>query len=90
MRPIVDVAGQELIWHRKGLLKREFTLHAGDEPMATLQWQKALGSLALYATAGDTWTFKRGGFWHPHVTVRTEGSDADLATSRRTWAAAAP
>jgi len=80
MRPIVDAAGQELVWHRDGLLKREFTLHAGDEPVATLQWQKAFGSLVLYATADGSRTFKRGGFWHPHVTVRTEGSDADIAT----------
>jgi len=80
MRRIEDAAGQELSWHRDGMIKREFTLQAGDEPVATLQWQKAFGSLARYATGDGSWTLKRGGFWHPHVTVRTEGSDADIAT----------
>jgi len=90
MRRIENVTGHELIRHRDGMIKREFTLQSGSEPMATLQWQKVFCSLALYTTADGSWTFKRGGFWHPHVTVPPKARMLTSPPLRPTWAAAAP
>lgn len=85
MRSIRDVAGQEFIWEQPHALERRYELRAGDETLATLRWQKRLGTLAVAETADARWTFKRAGFWHPRVTVRAEGSDTDLAVFTPGW-----
>ena len=83
MRPISEVAGEELLWIQPAARKRDHELHAGDDVVATLHFQR--GSLADAEAAGAHWTFKREGFWHPRVTVRTAGSDADLAVFHPRW-----
>ena len=83
MRPISEVAGQELLWVQPAVRKREHELHAGDDVVATLHFQR--GSLADAVAAGGHWTFKRQGFWHPRVTVRTAGSDTDIAVFQPRW-----
>ena len=42
-------------------------------------------SLANAQTAGQQWTFKREGFWHPQVTVREQGSDDNVAVFKPGW-----
>jgi hypothetical protein len=64
--------------------KRKHELRAGEDPVATLRFQR--GSLADAEAEGHHWTFKRQGFWHPRVTVRVPGSDADVAIFRPHWA----
>ena len=83
MRPISEVAGQELLWVQPAVRKREHELRAGDDVVATLRFQR--GSLADAQAAGGHWTFKRQGFWHPRVTVRTAGSDTDIAVFQPRW-----
>jgi hypothetical protein len=80
---IADVAGQELLWVQPTARKRAHELRAGDAIVATLDFQR--GSLADAEADGHHWTFKRQGFWHPRVTVRAEGSDADLAVFYPRW-----
>jgi hypothetical protein len=85
MRLISEVGSQELQWTQPSVRRSAYELRAGDEVVALLCWQKACGSLAD-ATAGDShWTFKRAGFWHPRVTVRVPGSDADVAIFTARW-----
>ena len=83
MRPISEIAGQELLWVQPAARKREHELRAGDDVVATLRFQR--GSLADAEAAGGHWTFKRQGFWHPRVTVRTAGSDTDIAVFQPRW-----
>ena len=83
MRAIAEVAGQELLWTQPAARRREHQLRAGDEVVATLAFQR--GSLADAEAAGGHWTFKRQGFWQPRVTVRTAGSEADLAVFHPRW-----
>ncbi len=83
MRPINEVADQELLWVQPAALKRGHELRAGDEVVATLVFQR--GSLADAVAADGHWTFKRAGFWHPRVTVRVAGTDTDLAVFRPRW-----
>ncbi len=79
MKPFSELSGRPLTWIQKGALHAEHELRAGDEVVATLQWPKALGTLALAVTAESRWTLKRAGFLRPRVTVRSEGHESDLA-----------
>ncbi|HEX9095787.1 MAG TPA: hypothetical protein VF990_06735 [Candidatus Dormibacteraeota bacterium] len=83
MRSISEVAAEDLLWLQPAARKRDHELRAGDDVVATLHFQR--GSLADAEAAGAHWTFKRQGFWHPRVTVRTAGSDADLAVFHPRW-----
>jgi hypothetical protein len=85
MQELHTAIGRELTWQQPRLLEREYELRAGDELLATLRWVRRLGTLALAETARERWTFKRAGFWRPRVTVRAEGTDADLATFEANW-----
>jgi len=83
MRRLAEVVGQELRWTRPSARRRYDELRSGEEPVATLQWKK--GSLAVAEVATARWTFKRQGFWRQRVTVRREGSDADIAGFDLGW-----
>ncbi|OLE78780.1 MAG: hypothetical protein AUG06_09520 [Actinobacteria bacterium 13_1_20CM_2_65_11] len=83
MQKIAEVADQELVWSQPARLKQAFELQAANEVVATLQFQRA--SLAAGEVADQQWTFKREGFWHPQITVRVAGSDANLAVFKPAW-----
>ena len=83
MRLISETAGQELLGIQPAARKREHELRAGDDVVATLRFQR--GSLADAEAEANHWTFKRQGFWHPRVTVRAAGSDADIAVFHPRW-----
>jgi hypothetical protein len=85
MKALREVADQELTWVQPRVVERTYALQAGDEVLATLRWEKALGSLALAEAAEGRWTFKRVGLLHPRVTVRTPGAEIDLATVDFRW-----
>jgi hypothetical protein len=74
-----------LRWVQPDAKKRFFELRSGDDAIATLSWEKALGTLATAQTAEKTWTFKRVGFFNTRVTVRSPGSEADIATFKPSW-----
>jgi hypothetical protein len=84
VRPISEVAGEELLWIQPAARKREHELRAGEDVVATLCFQR--GSLADAEADAQHWTFKRQGFWHPRITVRVPGSDADIAVFHAHWA----
>jgi len=87
MRSISELAGTDLLWEQPARTERAFELHAGEELVAVLRFQR--GSLADAAVADCRWTFKREGFWHPRLTVRMPGADTDtdLAVFRASWTA---
>jgi hypothetical protein len=85
MKPLRDLVGRELTWTQPERFHRRFELRSDAEVIATLQWEKAFGSLAAAVTADGGWTFKRGGFLKPHVTVREEGKASNLAVFEPGW-----
>lgn len=82
MQALLETGRHELVWTQPRARTPAYELYAGEDLVATLHWR---GSLAEACTAGCQWTFERGGLWHPHVTVRAAGSDADLATFTARW-----
>src|SRR5262245_29215603 len=72
-------------WQPTSSFKRVYELRAGVEILGMLRWEKACGSLAVAECAHRAWTFKRGGFLSPRVTVRTPGSDLDSAVLSTQW-----
>ena len=83
MLTINEVAMGELVWVQPARLKQEFELHAGADVVGTLRFERS--SLAIGETADQRWTFKREGFWHPRITVRVQGSDANVALFSPGW-----
>jgi hypothetical protein len=80
----VDLSTQPQ-WVQPKTFERRYRLMVDDQEVAALDFQSAFGSLAAAATSTDRWTFKRVGFFNPRVTVRREGSEADLAVYRPRW-----
>ncbi len=68
-----------LRWIRTSESPAEFTLSAGETPVAVLRWKAHGGSLATAETASGRWTLKRVGFLNPQITVRPEGTPETLA-----------
>jgi hypothetical protein len=60
-----------LVWAQPKALRREYQLKNDDELVGGLRFEKSYGSLATAEVASQDWTFKREGFLHPRVTVRT-------------------
>lgn len=71
------------MWTQPARSKQAFELRATSDVVATLQFERA--SLATGEAAEQGWTFKREGFWHPQITVRLAGSDANLAVFKPAW-----
>jgi hypothetical protein len=85
MKTIRDVLEQPLLWTQPSAFQRVFELHAGDDVVGTLRWQKAFGSLALAESSDGVWSFKRSGFLRPKVTVRVPGSETECAAFKPSW-----
>jgi hypothetical protein len=83
VRAIAEVSNQDLVWVQPARSKQAFELCASADVVAALRFERS--SLADAETAGQQWTFKREGFWHPQVTVREPGSDANLAVFKPGW-----
>lgn len=83
MRAMNAVPTRELTWKQPSKRQRTYLLVAEDQVVATIHWVR--GSLAEAESAEGRWTFKRAGFLRPRVTVRTEGSETDLAVFHSTW-----
>jgi hypothetical protein len=76
---------RELKWTQPELLKRYFELLCGDDRIGTLRWEKSFCSLATAEASEGQWTFERGGFLRPHVTVRESGSAETIAMFEASW-----
>jgi hypothetical protein len=44
-----------------------------------------MGTLAQATSGNQAWTFKRSGVFHPHVTVRREGAEENVAVFTPSW-----
>lgn len=82
MIKMANLIGQELKWVQPHALKMEYELHAGDMVAGNLNFRSSFGSFATATSADGSWTFKRVGFWQTKVTVRSSGTETDLAVFR--------
>jgi hypothetical protein len=76
---IANFAGTPLYWVQPKAFERWFELRAGDQVIATLEWETSCGTLARGSAPDGSWTFKRVGFLNPRITVRQSGSEVDIA-----------
>ena len=83
VRAIAGFADQELVWVQPARLKQAFELHAADDVVATLRFERS--SLATGESGDERWTFKREGFWHPQITVRLPDSEDNVAVFKPSW-----
>lgn len=72
-------------WKSAKRFQRRYELRAGPEVCATLNFASAFGSLAEAEAAEGRWTFKRGGFLRPRVTVRDAATEKELGVFAATW-----
>lgn len=82
-----DSGRDGLSWLHGGRGRSEYRLVRDRTTIATLRFANAWGSLATGDADGSQWTFKRVGFFRPRMTVRAQGSDADLAVFEPGWGA---
>lgn len=76
LRPFSSVDLIALRWVRAAGVPHEFLLQSADVAVAGLDFVGSVGSLAHARTSNDAWTLKRGGFLHPHVSIRrADGTD---------------
>jgi len=77
--PLSSVDPTALRWLRTAEEPAEYTLSAGDAPVAQIRWAKPGGSLASAETADAHWTLRRVGFLTTHLTLRADGAPSDAA-----------
>ncbi len=77
MRRLGEV--KTLSMSKRGFFERLYEVHAGGDLRATLSFESAFGGTATGLFGGDSWTFKRSGFFGNRVTVRKATSELDDA-----------
>ena len=85
LRSFEGVAGMELSWERVKGGHGQHALTSAQDLFATLQREKASGSLFTGTAEAGTWTFKRTGFFHTRMAVRVAGGVQDLAVFSPRW-----
>ena len=77
--PFASIDRSALRWLRTAESPAEYTLLAGDAPVAVLTWESQGGSRAMGKTADGEWRFERRGLLSPRLTVRPSNGDAPVA-----------
>jgi hypothetical protein len=71
---------------RRGFFERLYEVHAGVDLLATLSFDGIFAGDATGLFGGDSWTFKRTGFFAKRVAVRKATSEVDDAVFQsRRW-----
>lgn len=78
MRSLRKSPVKDLQWVQPKALKRYHEMKADDELYGTLSWKKPLGSLAVGVCAEESYSFKKGGFLRPYVTVRRLSQEDEI------------
>ena len=83
MRTLAEVGSRWLGWAQPSLLASVYELRAGDEALATLRWERALGLLAVAQSAEGAWTFRRRRLPYLRVSAFRGDSGHEIATFQR-------
>ncbi len=68
-----------LVWIGQQSQTHTFVLQADGVGIAKLNWEKASGSLATGTVDGESWTFKRIGYFSPFISIRPQGENREIA-----------
>lgn len=79
MQPLSEFSGRYLEWLQPKTFDTYYELRSEEQLMGTLTFRSSFGTLAVAETGEGKWSFKRVGFLNPRVTVRSYGSERDLA-----------
>jgi len=79
METFLTKQGDTFEWRQPEPRARQYELLRQGEVFGTLEFRNAFGSLAWSTDPVQRWTFKRVGFFSPHVTVRMPDSESDYA-----------
>lgn len=79
MEPLEWEKSWKAVWVQPRSLERLFELRTSAGVHACLAFRSAFGTLAVAETFAGTWSFKRVGFFNPHVSVRRAGCETDIA-----------
>lgn len=74
-----------LRWEQPKWTQRLHRLVSGETVYATLEWPQAFRSTAVSRSREGNYSFKRGGFLHPFVTVRRQEFEMELAKLSVDW-----
>jgi hypothetical protein len=85
MQDLSTASEKRFHWMQPETLRRRFELRSANQQIATLEFRKVLGSLAVATSASGQWTFKRTGFFKPRITVRKADEESDLAVFHPNW-----
>lgn len=85
LAPLRDAIGQELLWQKTKMFKRNYELRLGAVIFATLVWQRSWRSAADLTTFEGRWTIQRKGVWRPKIIVTDVASGAEVAVYARKW-----
>jgi hypothetical protein len=77
--PFSSVDRSALRWLRSQEEPVEFTLSAGDRPVATLRSPKQAHAPSVAETVGQTWYLEKRGFLNPHLTLHDREGGPPLA-----------
>ena len=84
--PHEERVAETLSWTQPRMMREEYLLHRGQEPVGSLTFRSGWGTLATGQYDGGSWTFKRMGFLRARVTVRPVDTETDIATFHpTTW-----
>jgi hypothetical protein len=78
LRPLSEVASQELLWVQPDVWRFDYELRADETVVAYLR-----GNLG--ESAEHKWSFELIQFWRRRVIVRTEGGEGNLAVFKWRW-----
>ena len=79
----IDV--QTMHWEQLKWGHRYHELRSGETIYAKLEWTQAFGSMARSSSCEGVFTFKRGGFLHPYITIYREGFAVEAGRMNMEW-----
>lgn len=82
LMPFPSAHPSTLEWLQPSAAERIYRLRSGTDICASLTYRSAGGTFATAETLAGTWTFKRIGFLNPKITIRSAGSEEDVAVYR--------
>jgi len=74
-----------LRWEQPKWTQRMHRLVSGETVYATLEWPQAFRSTGLSISREGRYSFKRGGFLHPFITVRRQEFEMEHAKMTMDW-----
>jgi len=78
-----EVNLKEMKWIQRSITQDE--LVSGNDVLGALHWANSWGSLASAESAYGKWTFKRVGFVHPKISIRTPDQKSNLHIAEVSW-----